>query len=518
LARKGIVNEKQTLTFTLDSTFSLLENRLPINVEPLIRNDLTGLTVLIIEDNPGDAVLLGEYLRMTELSFNEILHASTLAAAFNLAEKRTPDIIFLDLSLPDSKGVEALDMLSQKLQNVPIIVLSGLNKGATTLDAIAAGAQDYLVKGDFSIALLQKSILYSIERKKTHERIRASDERFHAISTASDDAIWDWNLRTGEFFSNDALSYSFGYTKEEVSRGHSWWYENLHKADRDKANESLQKALLSGTEKWQHEYRFICSDKRVKYIYGRGIILRDSAGIAYRLIGIMQDITPVYELRQTLALEQITKQRQLAQATIEGQEKERAELGKELHDNINQLLAATKLYLSMAATKPEVRDEMIGKSITNLNDCMEEIRKLSKALVPPSIGLINLSDAVADLTETMQLGGKLKISSYVDVEQASLSHKQQLNVYRIVQEQLNNILKHAHATQAEVSIMEDSHGTVELVITDNGRGFDTDVKYEGIGLKNIQSRTEILDGTMSISSEKGKGCMLKITFKADKHT
>lgn len=475
--------------------------------------DITKLRILVIEDNLGDAVLLEEYLRQTELDLEELVHALNLEDALKSAEKSEPHVIFLDLTLPDSQGIESFTRINQRFSHIPVIILSGTNDTALTLDAIAEGAQDYLSKNELSGSMLQKSIRYSIERKKSQESVRLSNERFNEVSNASQDGIWDWNVKNNDFYCNDALINSFGYNKEEIMQGYTWWYANIFEEDREKANSRFQKALVGDAKSWQHEYRFSCADGSVKHIFGRGIILRDSNGVAYRLMGIMQNITAMYELQETLTREKVDRQRQLAEATIEGQEKERAELGRELHDNINQLLAATKLYLSVSITKTEMREEMIQRSISNLTHCMEEIRKLSKALVPPSIGLINLDDALHDLTEPLNFSGTLKVETYVNIENSSLSLKQQINVYRIVQEQLNNIVKHSGASHAQISVVE-IDGHIDLAIADDGNGFDPNHKQDGIGLKNIQSRVEILQGKMEISSEKGKGFILKISFPA----
>ena len=122
--------------------------------------------ILVIEDNPGDVMLLKEFLKLTGLSIQTISHADRLEQAFILLREDAPDLIFLDLSLPDSEGLETFVNLQKQAAHLPIIVLSGLSDVTVALESISLGAQDYLVKGDYTDRLLAKAIQYSIERKR----------------------------------------------------------------------------------------------------------------------------------------------------------------------------------------------------------------------------------------------------------------------------------------------------------------------------------------------------------------
>ena len=122
--------------------------------------------VLVIEDNIGDAILLKETLGETGLNITCIDHIQTLDASFTFLETRNPDIIFLDLSLPDSVGIESFNALQQFSGETPIVILTGINDTGIALDTINKGAQDFLVKGNLDANMLTKTILYSIERKR----------------------------------------------------------------------------------------------------------------------------------------------------------------------------------------------------------------------------------------------------------------------------------------------------------------------------------------------------------------
>jgi two-component system sensor histidine kinase UhpB len=202
----------------------------------------------------------------------------------------------------------------------------------------------------------------------------------------------------------------------------------------------------------------------------------------------------------------------VTEATIMGQEKERAEIGRELHDNINQILTTTKMYLDMALTEKDISEELMIKSHENISGAIEEIRSLSKSLVPPSLGDIGLKAAVSEMIASLNISQKtnfkLKTSG---LNAAIIPGNVQLMVFRIVQEQISNIIKHARATEAEIRLVV-ANGEMKIVISDNGIGFDPRKRGKGIGLMNITSRAEVHNGSVDIVTAPGKGCTLKISI------
>jgi signal transduction histidine kinase len=133
-------------------------------------------------------------------------------------------------------------------------------------------------------------------------------------------------------------------------------------------------------------------------------------------------------------------------------------------------------------------------------------------LVPPSIGISSLKEVIQDLLEPIRLGTAIDVGYEItDVDNNMLTTEQQLNVYRIIQEHLNNILKHSKATNVFIGI-KNQNNQVEINIKDNGQGFDVTIRRKGIGFKNIQSRAELLNGKMNVASKPGSGCLLTVNF------
>jgi two-component system, NarL family, sensor histidine kinase UhpB len=202
-------------------------------------------------------------------------------------------------------------------------------------------------------------------------------------------------------------------------------------------------------------------------------------------------------------------QKLISEVIIEAQEKQRRELGKELHDNVNQVLATAKMFLGMAECDAERKEEFIKLGRSNLILAMEEIRKLSKSMVTPSLA-IGLKEAIIELAEQINFTGRIHVGViYKTNEQKKISPEIELMLYRISQEQLNNILKHANASEVIIDFSLDK-GRIKLSIKDNGIGFNPHKRSDGVGLKNIEARVQYYSGKLSINASPGKGCLLEI--------
>jgi CheY-like chemotaxis protein len=135
------------------------------------------LNILIVEDNTGDFLLIQQMLKDMRNYELHIRHVETIKETIDAIVEQRPDVILLDLSLPDSYGIDSFTRVVTMDEHVPILILSGLNDKGIALEAVKKGAQDYLLKGEFDGTLLSKSIIYSIERKRNIELLRQSGDR-----------------------------------------------------------------------------------------------------------------------------------------------------------------------------------------------------------------------------------------------------------------------------------------------------------------------------------------------------
>ncbi|MFT3910145.1 MAG: PAS domain S-box protein [Ferruginibacter sp.] len=379
------------------------------------------------------------------------------------------------------------------------------------------GTKKYFVANWFLIHSKTKKLIGGqaidiTEKKLAHEYIDKMHERFTYVVNASSDAIWDLDLRTNEIYRSDAFSKISGYSKEEIEPTLEWWFDKIHPEDKERVNTKVEADLANCSTNWEDEYRFQHADGTYRYIYDKGFAIYEN-GIAVRQVGSMQDITERKKLEGQLLYEQVQKQKLVNQAIINAQEEERNRISGELHDNVNQLLSSTKLHIGVAKNNPQNQTELLNKATEYLMMAVEEIRRLSKKMNSHIVSSVGLLESITDIAFNM---GKLNnIETVVDIEReliSKLSTEQQLMVFRIVQEQTSNIIKHSGATSANISLRE-KDDNMNLIINDNGKGFDKEThKMNGLGFVNIFNRIEAYNGKVEVSSVPGKGCMLDIIF------
>jgi PAS domain S-box-containing protein len=232
-----------------------------------------------------------------------------------------------------------------------------------------------------------------------------------------------------------------------------------------------------------------------------------------RIANLVTIIIESKRAEEKLLKQELDKQKLIAQAMVDAQEKERAEIGKELHDNINQILSTTKLYLELAKNDSHQRLNLISRSAGNIHNAIHEIRNISRSLVPSSIGDLGLQDSVADFVESIRTTKAIHVEFYPAGDfDGRLSDKAKLMLFRIIQEQVNNVLKHSNARNLIIElILAKAERSLELSITDDGKGFNPDkVRKKGLGLSNITSRAELFGGKVTIQSSPGDGCKLRV--------
>jgi len=722
------------------------------------------LTILIVEDNPGDLFLLEELLKGTSLPIHRLIKVVNAADAIQVLQQEEINLVFLDLSLPDSSGLHSYESVNEYAASIPIIVLTGLIDMEVALETMASGAQDYLIKGEFDEKLLTKSMQYSIERKKSQENLRESNERYKFVTRATNDVVWDMNIDTKRIlWAGENLKRLFGYELKDDESDLIFWSEKIHEDERAAVvGRLLDTCNGNRGELWSDEYRFKRADGTDAYILDKGYLLYKN-GRAIRMIGSMQDITerklaelhvvnserrfrslvqngsdmikildenavftfsspsveqvlgfssgqvigktvfefvhpnelenirrqfeiikhseyheiqyfrfknadgewrwletkltnllkdpavkgivsnsrdvtekkkaeeairaseeryrnlffnnpmsiyiwdietfeilevndtapreygysreeffalsmlqlrreedipnyreyakklaasgpetvtqgvwkhmrkngdPIFmeiysqkiifkdrkavialannvtekiRLEKKLEEERNAKQKEITEAVIRVQEKERYEISRELHDNVNQQLTVAMMYIATVEKGTGNAEALLKQSSGFIYNAIEEIRKLSKALVTPLIKDFGLCKAIDGLIEDIQATNTLQLDFfYGNFHEEDISYEFKLNIFRIVQEQMNNIIKHAQAKQVVIELYRDEK--IRLSIIDDGMGFDTEQKRSGIGLNNIQTRTELYAGKLDIQSSPGHGCKIKIEY------
>ena len=345
-------------------------------------------------------------------------------------------------------------------------------------------------------------------RKRSEETILASEEKYRQIFYKNPYPTWIFDQESLHIMEvNDAALEKYGFTKEEF---HRLTMRDLHPpGEAEQFMENWKEQATIGVRRlWHHRNKW----------GGMMIVEITSHLIDYYgkicMQVIVNDVTERIRLEKELALQHRLKQQQITEVVLGAQERERFELGQELHDNINQILATSKLYLDVAIEEREPRIELLAKSRKNISMAIEEIRKLSKELITPSLNDLGLVQSIRELIRSIQTVGKMKIRLNVSgLKEEGLQAEQKINIYRIIQEQLNNILKHAQARTVVIELNK-IREQVRLRLTDDGKGFDPRARRKGVGISNIISRAELYNGKVEIESAPGKGCRLVVILNS----
>lgn len=347
------------------------------------------------------------------------------------------------------------------------------------------------------------------ESKNAQAQLLASEEQYRQLFNNNPASILIWDLETLNIIEvNETAISLYGYSKDEFQQ--LTVLDIRPEEDHDKFLELVEQA---------REDKFAKKTMRWRHLNSKGNVIMmeiSSHNIIYKgyraVLAMCTDITEKVRLENSLNEERKIRHKQITEAVITGQEKERMQLGEELHDNINQILASTKLFLECSLKDKNPRTDLVIESKHLVEKAMTEIRKLSKSLLPPSLGEVGLLQALNELADTIKQVNELSVSiQWKDVCENELSNKLKLTVFRIVQEQLNNVIKHADAGNIVISLSK-SENALCVIVKDNGKGFEPELKRNGVGIRNITSRAEVNNGTVFINSKPGEGCELIVNF------
>jgi signal transduction histidine kinase len=207
------------------------------------------------------------------------------------------------------------------------------------------------------------------------------------------------------------------------------------------------------------------------------------------------------------------RQRRLAESILHAQHQERARIGQELHDNINQILTSAHLYIDCLRQDSEDFDYVKGKAMEIILHAVEEVRHLSREMTLPDFERKGLVCSIKELINELSYNNRLEIQfNHADMVTIESQDQQlKLTLFRILQAQIRNIIKHSGASQVEISLHANNE-QVRLGIRDNGLGFDLGTTKYGLGLAGIYERTGLYNGRVNLDTAPGRGCSLIITI------
>lgn len=255
------------------------------------------LTILVIEDAKADTEMIRIYLEEAKNKYH-LRCAESLSEGFYIIEEHPVDLVLLDLNLPDSNGFNTLRRFIEKAPQVPVVVMTGINDQRKGTESVRAGAQDYLVKGEFESRQLVKAIRYSLERFRLQadaedRATKASDEksRLEALQKMASLGDWEMDIVSNTMTWSGELFQIFQLPPHSLSPSLSDYLRYVHRDDRDQVEAFFEKAVRY-EEYGPLEHRILIDNRIVKILSLRTRIRFDEKTNKVLLLGSVQDITP----------------------------------------------------------------------------------------------------------------------------------------------------------------------------------------------------------------------------------
>ncbi len=348
-------------------------------------------------------------------------------------------------------------------------------------------------------------------RKRAEGALRENEERYRLLSRATDDVIWDWNLITKQATWSDALERVYGYPTPETEPV-AWWVERIHPDDREAALKELQAVLDGGGEVYTCEYRFQRADGSYATVFDRGYVAHDAHGTPVRMIGSMMDITE-RKRAERVARRSREQLQALSRRLLEAREVERRHIARGLHDELGQTLTAIKLNLQSLRADADP----VAESLALIDRGIEQVRSLSLDLRPSMLDDLGL---VATLRWYLDRHGQragYAVTLDADRIETRLRPTVETACFRLTQEALTNVARHARARRVTVAV-RGGDAELELAVRDDGVGFDVRAAREraaagaSLGLLGMEELASLAGGRLTIESTPGQGTAILAHF------
>jgi PAS domain S-box-containing protein len=350
------------------------------------------------------------------------------------------------------------------------------------------------------------------ERKQTEEALQKNEQEFSLVFEAARIGWWVWNEETGHVISSEGTKAVLGLpSNQEISL--QMFLNSAHPEDRDEVYRTWQKSL--GTL-YFIEYRVLLPDGTIRWVESRGHSYSKPRGGARQLVGVCMDITERKRSEEA--------RRSLGGRLIEAQEQERIRIARELHDDICQRLALLEIELERIKYKPELQRPELRYDMDHLTQFTREIgsdlQSLSHELHSSKLEILGTAAAMKSFCAEFSRQHNVEIEFTSSDVPLPSSREVSISLYRVLQEALQNALKHSRVRYFAAELRGE-HGSVELIVTDFGVGFDpvTATSGQGLGLISMRERINLLNGTLLIESKPMRGTTIRAIVPAeDKRT
>ena len=449
-----------------------LDLRKKLNDSDLIANSYNNLGIINRERENYDKALM--------------YYHKALEIAISLKDTSSISFLFNDIGAAYSKKGDVVNGEKYLKESIAIREHMGeLYELAYTYNYLG---ENYERKKD-----LKNAELYIKKALSTARDIHNNKQTYEALESLSD------------FFSRNKI-YDSAYT-----------YLNKYKVFRDSIAKMDNKKLIAElttqyeTEKKERKIKEQEFELTKRNYFIIGIII-----LIFVIITLSYLTYNRYKLKQNAKLQaEVLRQQELStRAVIEAEERERKRIAGDLHDGVGQLMSAARLNLSLVSSEldgiTESQKAAFDKALELVDESCKEVRAVSHNIMPNALLKAGLTSAIREFIHKID-ARVLKVNLFTEGVNERLPSDIETVLYRVIQECINNVIKHSGADTLDISLIKDEDG-ISVSIEDNGKGFNASdkSKFDGIGLKNIQTRVEYLKGTVEWDSAPGKGTVVTI--------
>lgn len=481
--------------------------------------------ILIVEDNR--LIIMQLKLLFEKIGYEVVGHVTSGEEAIKVAIENLPDLIMMDISIEGKlDGIETANLIREKV-NIPIVYITGDADAKTLERAKLTNTFGYVIK-PFDEENIRTTIEIAFYKHQMDKEIQANQEFIKSITNAIPEVLLILDVHKNKvIYANTALYNILGYKPNEIINKHPAHFFKQITEENKHTNYFIDDFIFNKKGVYEEEYKAIKKDKTPIWVNSRMLIFKkDPDGFPVQILWIITDITEkrnaeikIAEIEKIQSKQKERIQKIKALSIIEGQEKERKRISKDIHDGLGQLLTGIKLNLSAITSQPELlKDtiEILNHTEKLLKDAISETRRISYDLLPSTLHDFGLAPAIKHLIESIRKTDEFSISFDHNLHDERFKDQIEVSIYRVIQEGINNIIKHANASQIEVKIFKDDL-SIHVEINDNGEGFFVkdpaySVPYKSMGIINMKERVELLGGKFKIRSDKDKGSKIFVTI------
>ena len=504
-----------------------------------VRSLNSKVQILYIEDNPGDANLLKIYLKSAGIK-HDLYLSDTFYEGVEIAEENPIDLVLLDLSLPDSHGFKTLTNFLAKFPQIPVIVMTGLSDDIVGNQSIKAGAQDYLVKGEFDSNLLGRVIRYSLQRHNSQQKLEqyaknltVSERRYIEAQEMAHFGNWEMDIVTNEMQWTNEVYRVFGFEPQSISPVFSDYLNFIHAEDREIFENAFNEVIKDGQLR-KIEYRIVVSGRKIKYISNQLKVYYDETEDKTLLVGAIQDVSDL-KLSQDLMVE-----KNLSERTSKIKEEILEDLGFHIRTPLSSLVNIS--FLMENTESPDQVMEYVDGLKISINDLSIAVNNLMNfsILLSEKVKVEENKFKTEELIQRIQQVFQLKANAknielnlviFDSVPETLIGDVNKIN--QVVYNLMDNAIKFTDkGGKVNLKIIcNDTKSTntrLFIIVEDTGIGMNEDkieklkdvgklltINYDeenktGLGLAIVNKLTEKMEGTVNIESHLGVGTKFAI--------